>query len=190
MKCADDDRYRILERFKNAAGEQRAGYLVVLAALGAALSLVERIIPVPVPGVKPGLANVITLLLLYGGFSRDAFTVVLLRTTAAAVAAGSLFTPGHLLSLSGGVCAAAVMWLLINGLRGWLSVYGVSAAGAWAHTAVQLLIAGVLLIPWSVVRPLAVPLLLLATGAGVLTGWVAARFLRILYPDRMEGAHS
>ena len=55
----------------------------LLTALAVVLSLVERLFPldavVPVPGVKLGLANVVTLFALTRVSARDALAVVVCR---------------------------------------------------------------------------------------------------------------
>lgn len=179
-----------LERFSRAAPEQRAGYIAVMAALAAAVSLAERLIPLPLPGVKPGLANVVALILVAAGFWRAALSVTLLRTAAAAAVTGSLFTPGHLLALGGGCAAVLVMAAVARCRLLRCSLYGVSAAGAWAHTAVQLLIAGLLLVPLQTAVSLGRLLLPLAVGTGLVTAFAASILMgrspgrRIFQKDR------
>ncbi len=59
-----------------------------LAALAIALSLMEAVIPSPLPGVKPGIANIVTLVVLvrFGSRASRAFTA--LRATASAPPCG------------------------------------------------------------------------------------------------------
>ena len=57
-----------------------------MAALAIALSMAEAVFPSPIPGVKPGLANIVVLLVLYQDGLRAAIWVSALR-----VIAGSLF---------------------------------------------------------------------------------------------------
>jgi len=68
--------------------------LARLAAIGLALSLLEAAIPSPLPGIKPGLANIVTLIALQQLSWRAAVWVSLLRIVAAGLMLGSLFTPG------------------------------------------------------------------------------------------------
>jgi len=75
--------------------------LARLAAIGIALSLLESAIPSPLPGIKPGLANIVTLIALHQLGWRAAAWVSLLRIVGAGVLLGSLFTPGFWLSLAG-----------------------------------------------------------------------------------------
>ena len=103
----------------------------VLVALALGLSYLERFLPlqmaVPLPGVKLGLANIVTLMALYFLGTRPAVTILGLRCFL-----GSLF--------GGGLSALA--FSLTGGL---LSVYGVSVLGAAAHNLGQICAAMVLL---------------------------------------------
>ena len=47
----------------HASGEDRRVAALAAAAIG--LTLAEAAIPLPIPGVKPGLANIVTLVVLY-----------------------------------------------------------------------------------------------------------------------------
>ena len=117
----------------------------LLLALALCLSWVERFIPldlvVPLPGVKLGLANIVTLVVLYFFGAKTAFTVLVLRCVLTAAFGGG---PTALaFSLTGGLLAMAVMALARH--LPFLSVYGVSVLGAAAHNTGQVLAAVVLL---------------------------------------------
>ena len=102
----------------------------LLTALALALSYLENFFPlslvIPLPGVKLGLANVVTLLALYVLGPGRAMLILLARCLLGAVFAGNM--NALIFSLMGGVTAMAVMILLSRGRR--LSVYGVSVGGA------------------------------------------------------------
>ena len=65
----------------------------MLAAVAVVLSLVERMFPldaiVPVPGVKLGLANVVTLFALTRLSARDVFAIVVTRVSISSLLMGS-----------------------------------------------------------------------------------------------------
>lgn len=117
----------------------------VLTALALALSYAERFLPlqllVPLPGIKLGLANIVTLVALYLLGGRYAFAVLLPRCILGAVFGGGI--TGLLFSLTGGVLAMAVMRLCKNVPL--FSVYGVSILGAAAHNIGQIAVAAALL---------------------------------------------
>ena len=150
--------------------------LLVAAAL--ALSYMERFIPlnlvVPLPGVKLGLANIVTMFALYTLNKRQAFAIVVLRCFL-----GSLFggLSGLAMSLTGGVFAFWTMALMRRVPL--FSVYGVSILGAAAHNLGQVLAASVMM--GSVYTFFYLPFLLLtALATGMITGTISAFTFRAL----------
>lgn len=151
----------------------------ILVSLALALSYIERFIPlqllVPLPGVKLGLANVVSLVALYHLGGKSAFAVLILRCVMGAVFGGG-FT-GLLFSLTGGLLSMSVMALSRQCRL--FSVYGVSILGAAAHNVGQILAAMVLM--RSVYVGMYLPYLLgVALCTGFATGAAGAGVLRIL----------
>lgn len=146
--------------------------IINLAAAGAAIQAAESLVPLPVPGVKPGLANVATLSAIDGMNFADAFLVALCRPVAASFLTGTFLSPAFIISFAASPVSFLAMSLAAR--AGVFSTYGVSMAGAVAHNAAQLaavyfLFAGAL----NIFRLL--PLLVIAGAvSGVLTGAVAA----------------
>lgn len=148
----------------------------IFTALALGLSFVERFIPLPIflPGIKLGLANVVTLVALCILDRRSAFAILTARCLL-----GSLFggLTGLAFSLSGGLVSLGVMTLALGSKK--LSLYGVSVLGAAAHNIAQILVAMGLMasplvgayLPW---------LLVASVVTGVLTGGVCAGVLRVL----------
>ena len=103
----------------------------MLTALAIILSIVERMFPldaiIPVPGVKLGLANVVTLFALTRLGLRDSLAVVVVRVTLASLLMGSV--TAFLFSLFGGLLAMFVMWALLHAEGKFCSLLGVSVAG-------------------------------------------------------------
>ena len=150
-----------------------------MIALALALSYTERFIPlqmvIPLPGVKLGLANIVTLIALYLLGSRYAFAILIPRCIFGAVFGGGI--TGLLFSLTGGILAMAVM-ALCRKVR-IFSVYGVSILGAAAHNIGQILAAMVLM--HSVYIGAYLPyLLIVALFTGFATGAAGAGVLRAL----------
>lgn len=151
----------------------------VLAALALALSYLEAFFPlgllVPLPGVKLGLANIVTLYALYAlGFS-SALGILLVRCTLGALFAGN--ASALIFSLLGGVAALLTMALLSRA-RG-LSIFGVSVAGAAAHNCAQV---GAAMLTLGSAAPLYyLPFLLLVSlFTGALSGFVTALLFRAM----------
>lgn len=158
---------------------KRLTLCALLIALALALSYTERFIPlqmvIPLPGVKLGLANIVTLIALYLLGSRYAFAILIPRCIFGAVFGGGI--TGLLFSLTGGILAMGVM-ALCRKLK-IFSVYGVSILGAAAHNVGQILAAMVLM--HSVYIGAYLPyLLIVALFTGFATGAAGAGVLRAL----------
>ena len=153
----------------------------ILVALAVVLSIVERWIPlsllVPVPGIKLGLANIVTLFALYRLSFFDAAAILVARCLLSALVLG----PASLLfSLTGGVLALVVMALLRFGNGRVFSVYGVSMGGAVAHNIGQIAAACLVMQDLSLVRSYLPMLLLVGLLTGIPTAAAAAPVLRRL----------
>ncbi|MDD3346841.1 Gx transporter family protein [Oscillibacter sp.] len=158
----------------------------VLTAMALALSYLENFFPlslaIPIPGIKLGLANVVTLFALYALGPAQALLILLARCFLGAVFAGNM--SALIFSLLGGVSAMAVMILLSR--LGGLSVYGVSVGGAAAHSCGQVAAAVLTLGNTAPVFYLPV-LLLVSLFTGALTGLIAVCLFRALdHTDLMK----
>jgi len=144
--------------------------IAALAALAIGLQVIEAAIPSPVPGIKPGLANVITLVALVTLGWRAAIAVTLLRVVGASLLLGTLLSPGFWLSLAGALAALSILAPLWRLYPHHLSALGLAVAAALAHTLGQFLLAWALIIPHPQLPLLLPPLLLAALIAGAVTG--------------------
>lgn len=151
--------------------------IAALAALAIGLHLLEAALPSPLPGVKPGLANLVTLVTLVVFGWRAAVTVTLLRILGASVLLGTLLSPTFWLSLAGASTALLAMALLHPLHPRHLSALGLSVAAALAHTLGQFLLAWTLFIPHPQLPILLIPLLSMALLAGILTGLLTVSIL-------------
>lgn len=126
----------------------REDHLVAwLAALAILIHLIEAALPSPIPGIKPGLANVVTIaaLLLFGW--RIAAWVSLLRVVLGSLLIGTFLSPTFALSLSGAIGALGVLVIAahIPGVR--FGPVGYSILASMAHMAAQFFVAYTLFIP-------------------------------------------
>ena len=165
---------------------KRLTLCAILVALAMALSYTERFIPlqmvVPLPGVKLGLANIVTLIALYLMGPRAAFAILIPRCIFGAVFGGGI--TGLAFSLTGGLLAMCVMSLAKKCPV--FSVYGVSILGAAAHNVGQIMAAMVLMN--SVYIGAYLPYLLgVALFTGFATGAACAGILRALKAVNISG---
>lgn len=129
------------------------------------LSVVESWIPVPVPvpGVKLGLANIITMVIIAFMGTADTFILVVLRCLLTSMFGGGISV--FLFSIAGGLLSAVVMLVLHKKFSRVFSVVGISIAGAISHNIGQIMVASVIMKEISVLGYL--PVLLIS---GIITG--------------------
>ena len=148
-----------------------------LAAAAIGLALIDAATPLPLPGVKPGLANIVTLIVLarYGWVA--AAWVSGLRVIAGGLLLGQFLSPGFFMSLTGALLSLLVLGLAVRLPRRWFGPVSWSILAAFAHIGGQLLLARLWLIPHNGLFYL-VPLFSVAALAfGIINGLIAARLL-------------
>lgn len=128
---------------KKKSSAQKVALYGVLIALAMVLSYVEMLIPLPVgiPGVKPGLANLVVFLALYMMTAREALLISMVRILLVSITFGN--GSAFLYSMAGGILSFLVMWIFQK--KDFLLPSGVSIAGGIAHNVGQLLMAAVIL---------------------------------------------
>ncbi len=152
--------------------------LALMAAIALTIFMIEAQIPapVPIPGVKLGLANIITLTTMLILGRKEAGAVLTVRVIMGAVFAGS---PASLLySAMGGLFAYLVMCLLV-GIVPEKRLWALSALSAVAHNMGQLL-ACVLVVKTPGVFVYAPALIVSGIITGAFTGWGAMYLVRAL----------
>jgi heptaprenyl diphosphate synthase len=152
-------------------------HIAKMAAVALGLTVLESAIPSPLPGVKPGLANIVTLIVLARYGWRMAAWVSLLRVIAGSLLFGNFLAPGFFLSLSGAICSLAALAFSLHLPQRWFGPVTDSILAAFAHIAGQMIVVYVWLIPHSGIAYL-IPIF--ATAAlvfGTVNGLVAAGFM-------------
>lgn len=120
---------------------RRVAFLGVMTALALILSYVESLVPLPVVGVKLGLANLVTLFILYRRRAREAILVTAVRISLTALLFGSLLSLFY--SFMGAAASLAVT-LLLKRIK-IFSTVGVSIGGSVFHNLGQLAAAVIIL---------------------------------------------
>ncbi len=147
------------------------------AAAAIALSVVEAAIPSPLPGVKPGLANIVTLMVLTRHGWRDAVWVTLLRVLAGNLLLGQFLAPGFFLSLAGSLASLAVLGVAMHLPARWFGPVSQSLLMAFAHIAGQLVLARLWLVPHDGLFYLTPIFAVAALVFGLTNGLAAAKLL-------------
>ena len=152
--------------------------MALLTAIAQTIFVIENQIPtpVPIPGVKLGLANIITLITMKLLGKKEAGAVLLVRILMGAMFAGSPST--LLFSAAGGLLAYLVMCMTVDHF-GENQLWIVSALAGLAHNAGQLL-ACVLVVRTPGVFAYAPILAASGVITGVFTGFAAQYLLKVL----------
>lgn len=153
-----------------------------LAAAAIGLTLAEAALPSPLPGVKPGLANIVTLAVLTRFGLRAAIWVGLLRVVAGSLLMGTFLSPAFFLSFTGAITSLGALAAAQRLSARYFGPVTHSLFAAFAHLGGQLALVYFWLIPHAGV----VYLLPLFAGAALLFGTVngmAAAFLLTRLPD-------
>ena len=154
-------------------GAGRVARLALLTAIALTIFLVEAQLPAaPIPGVKLGLANIVTVYAVFALGPRDALMVLCARVFLGAVFSGQMMT--LLYSGAGGLLswlALCLLCRLLDRKQMWLA----SPVAGMCHNVGQLLAAAGVMRAWAVLAYL--PYLVIAgVVAGLFTG-VAAQVL-------------
>ena len=161
----------------NPHGTRQRARIALFAAAALLLFLLERLLPNPLPWVRLGLANAVTLIVLWEYGAVSAAIVVLLRLLLGGLFAATLLGPQFWLAVSGAVGSLCIMVIATRVGRSLWSPLGVSVLGSVAHAAAQLLAVAFLFgAGWGVLSFL--PLFLaVSLITGVITGSVADALL-------------
>lgn len=160
---------------------QMAARYGMLVALAFVLSYVEAMVPLPIPiyGVKLGLANLVTVVGLYTVGIPGTAAVSLARIVLAGLTFGNMFS--MIYSLCGGIVSFLLMVLVKK--AGWFDQTGVSIIGGIGHNIGQLCVAALVVQTKGVFYYL--PVLMVSGVAaglviGLLGGLITSRLERAL----------
>lgn len=154
-------------------------FLAILLAQALVLHFVESFIPIPVPapGVKLGLANIITMVTIVIFGYRETLVLVMMRSFMGAMFGGVISS--FFFSVAGGLLSAAVMYVLYRFYKDYFSFMGISIVGAIFHNIGQLFAASLIVSNFGIFTYLPI-LMLTAILTGYFTGLSAKYILKVL----------
>jgi len=139
----------------------RSGKIPIFIACASILQISESLLPHPIPGLRFGLANIVSLIILIQYGFKPALTVTLLRSVVSSFVMGTFLSPGFILSFAAGcasISAVGTLYLISARFQLFrISPIGLSIAGAFIHNMVQIYLAYLMLfnhpgifflIPW------------------------------------------
>lgn len=143
----------------------------LLVAIGITLQIFENMFPImnAVPGGKLGLANIVTLVMLYIFDTKTSLVCAVVRAFLASLLYGGVTS--IIYSTTAAAISAVVMAVLVKNAKP-LSPVGVSVCGAFCHNATQVFVASILLSNGWIFTYL--PTLgIVSCVSGIATGYVA-----------------
>ncbi len=157
---------------------KRITTLAIFLTVSIILSIIESMLPViPIPGVKLGLANIVTLVVLYRYSGKDALILVMMRIVLVGLLRGNIFSVTFYLSLSGGTIAYLMMYIFKH--LNIFSVIGISITGSLGHSIGQIF-AAIFFIEQAKIIYYLPYILILSIFTGIFTGILSKRVLDIL----------
>jgi Predicted membrane protein len=152
--------------------KKKDAVIIILICNAILISLLELIvpIPIPVPGVKLGLANIITIIAIVFLDFNEVVLIVFIRCIVVAVLSKGITALPF--SLSGGLLSAIIMWFCYQKISRLFSIKGISIIGAITHNLAQLTVAS-LVLRESVIFYYLPVLLISAIVTGLVTGTIS-----------------
>ena len=119
--------------------------LALLTAMALAISLIEHYIPlpIPIPGAKLGLSNIIILVSLYFYGFKASLTIALLKSFMLVLITGAVTS--FFYSAAGAILSSIAMALALKFHDRLFSFIGVSEIGAFAHNLGQIIVAAIIM---------------------------------------------
>lgn len=158
---------------------KRTAFYGMFLALALVAGYVEQLIPINlgIPGVKLGLANIVTMVLLYTVGIRAAAGITVIRILLAGILFGTGFSIVY--SAAGAVLSMLIMVLLKKTKK--FSCVGVSVAGGVFHNIGQIVVAILVLETNALVYYLPI-LIISGVVAGIVIGIISGLLMRRLTP--------
>jgi heptaprenyl diphosphate synthase len=148
--------------------------IAMLTSVSLIIFIIEAQLPpiAPIPGIKLGLANIITMLTLVWYGRKEAFTVLILRIMLGSIFTGQMMS--FMYSLAGGILCFLIMAVTVKAVK-INQLWIISVLGALAHNAGQLSVALLVTKTWQVAAYFPI-LAVSAVITGVFTG-IAAGYI-------------
>ncbi len=157
---------------------QRLVLLGLLISMAIVLGYFERFIPLPwnVPGMKLGLANIITLSAFYFFNKKSVFALVVIRVIMTSLLVGSMMS--FFYSMMGGLLSFLGMAVLHHWFSKSVSPIGISILGALLHNLGQLFVLAIVSQKVSIAISYAPLIMITAIATGIFVGVASIFFIK------------
>jgi heptaprenyl diphosphate synthase len=165
-------------------GTRKLALLAMMVSVALVLHVVESLLPIPyiAPGVKLGLANIVSLIAIIVFGLKETLLVVLLRTFLGSLLGG--VPSNFFFSSAGGILSTMVMYALYRWAGEKFSLVGISVAGAVAHNVGQLFVAGLIVENFGLYIYLPI-LMVSAVVTGIFIGFTV-KYVMVLFEGNIQ----
>lgn len=126
-----------IKNYNNLSEKRKVLLISFLTATSSILSVLDTMIPKPIPFIKIGLANIIILILIKEKRLSLGFHVTLLRVLISSLMIGTFLSYTFLLSFSGAIGSLLFMALFFKLFKSTISEIGISVVGAFFNIIFQ-----------------------------------------------------
>lgn len=165
--------------FNSKSPAYKVAFIGLFSAFAIIISYIESLIPINIgiPGIKPGFANIVILIVLYAMNVKSAAVINLIRIVIIGIMFGNVLSVGF--SIAGAVLSMIVM-VFIKKIKG-VSMIGVSVCGGVAHNLGQIAAAAAITTVYSLLYY--IPFLIIG---GIITGIIVGMVADIIYTRVMK----
>ena len=149
-----------------------------LAAIAIILSVIEFFLPSPIPGVKPGIANIIILYSLVRFDFSTAAWVSIVRVFVSSIIVGSFLSPTFFLSLFGALFSLTLLYGFQKLPKPYFSIISLSLIASFGHIIGQFIIARLWIIPHDSIFNLLPLFLISALIFGIFSAFICDALLK------------
>ena len=151
-------------------------FLSLMISISIVLSIIESSVSTFIftfPGMKLGLANIMTMVVLFTMGRKEGSLVVIFRIFIIGLIYSGLFTPTFWISLSGGTFALLVL-IILKGSK--LSIYTISVLASLMHMVGQI-IAAIIVVKTQALIYYLPYMILISIPTGLITGYLAIKII-------------
>lgn len=152
------------------------------------INVIEFIIPLPVPWLKFGFANIFVLMAIFFFSFKDALKVTVLRVLVSSIMVGKFLTPSFFLAMSGGITSTIIMYIFFAAFKEQFSLIGISVIGSYTHSITQLITAYLLFVKHTEIFSILFIFLCASLVTGIING-MAANYLTGILRLVVEESH-
>jgi heptaprenyl diphosphate synthase len=165
---------------RNDSKIKKIAFISILVTLSIILGYIEYLfpIPLPIPGAKIGLPNIIILLSIFTVPLPIAILIQVLRIFLSTFLFGN-FT-ALFFSLSGGMLSFIIMYLLYYFFKSKISIISISIVGAISHNIGQVIAASIMFQTYGLIYSYLPLLILISIPTGIFNGFVCRYLLTFL----------